>query len=59
MDRTDCFGYKRAGLCKALTKMDCSKCKFYKPRGTECDTCPHKGKTSCKQCYWVENRAEF
>lgn len=47
--RTDCFAYK-GRLCTAMTAMNCDNCKFYKPKGTECDTCPKKGKDSCNHC---------
>lgn len=49
-EKKDCFAYKAAGKCAALTTMDCDNCGFYKKRGTECDTCRHKGKPSCTIC---------
>lgn len=48
--KTDCFAYKNGG-CSALHELNCSKCGFYKPKGTECDTCHHKGTADCKKCH--------
>lgn len=47
--RKDCFAYAKDG-CKALKIRDCERCGFYKPKGTECDTCHHKGHDSCQRC---------
>lgn len=57
--KKDCFAYVtkkyRDGIvtekCSALKELDCETCKFYKPKGTQCDTCSHKGKKSCKNCW--------
>ncbi len=50
MKKTDCFAYKMGG-CRALNQMQCDTCRFYKPAGTECNTCPHKDKPNCKGCH--------
>lgn len=49
-EKKDCFAYKAAGYCTALSVMKCENCGFYKKKGTECNTCMHKGKDSCTNC---------
>ena len=52
MVRRDCFAYRTDDKCSALKKLDCDKCGFYKPAGTECDSCPNKIKErrNCDVC---------
>jgi len=49
----DCFAYFR-GRCKALRELYCKngECRFYKQRGTECDTCIYCGDDvdMCDKC---------
>lgn len=47
---TDCFAYVNDRMCRALSDTDCENCSFYKPKGTECDSCRHKYKKSCTKC---------
>lgn len=49
MVKTDCFAFGENG-CKALIRRNCDNCTFYKPKGTECDTCYLKGTEHCKEC---------
>lgn len=50
--KTDCFAYRKwcGGSCAALTKLKCDDCKFYKPEGTECDSCNRNRIKECNTC---------
>lgn len=52
--KTDCFAYepKGRGKCRALRWLYCKEeeCKFYKPKGTECDSCNKSRFHICADC---------
>lgn len=50
--KKDCFAYRnwRGGSCTALTKLKCDDCNFYKPVGTECDSCSKGSMKNCEAC---------
>lgn len=50
--KKDCFAYRNwcGGSCSALTKLNCDNCNFYKPAGTECDSCHWNGVKDCVAC---------
>lgn len=48
--KTECFAYKD-GECTALSGLYCDNCRFYKRKGTECNTCSHKDKDTCTKCH--------
>ena len=48
--KPDCFAYVNMNKCAALITLDCENCRFYKKKGTECDTCSYKGSSKCIEC---------
>lgn len=54
--KKDCFAYnvsRRAGEgCKVLRDLYCKheECKFYKPKGTECNSCNKDRFHLCTEC---------
>lgn len=53
MIKADCFAFTTRG-CKALKRITCDGCTFYKPKGTECDTCSYKDTGRCEKCHEKE-----
>ena len=49
--KRSCFAYSE-GECTVLDELVCKtkECSFYKPAGTECDSCHNKKTVNCRYC---------